>query len=101
MIEAFAGIAILCATSKVAGLQNSIAVDKVRKRNCRCSIFQLDLTNFKTVPSWNNGWTRHSFYGFTLPQFAEQQVGRGRSEDFPVILSLCEVTVFQKVTRSF
>ena len=45
MIEVFAGIAILCATSKAAGLQNSIAVDKLRKRNCRCSIFQLDLVN--------------------------------------------------------
>ena len=45
MIEVFAGIAILCATTKAAGLQNSIAVDQLRKRNASASIFQLDLTD--------------------------------------------------------
>ena len=43
MLEIFAGMAVLCATSKSAGLANSIAVDKIRKRSCRSSIFQLDL----------------------------------------------------------
>ena len=43
MLEIFAGMAVLCETSKSAGLANSIAVDKIRKRSCRSSIFQLDL----------------------------------------------------------
>ena len=45
MIEVFAGAAVLCATSKAAGLSGSIAVDKVRKRSARCSIFQLNLVD--------------------------------------------------------
>ena len=45
MIEVFAGTAVLCATSKAAGLSGSIAVDKVRKRSARCSIFQLNLVD--------------------------------------------------------
>ena len=36
-------MAVLCATSKAAGLANSIAVDKIRKRSARSSFFQLDL----------------------------------------------------------
>ena len=36
MIEVFAGAAVLCATSKAAGLSGSIA---------RCSIFQLNLVD--------------------------------------------------------
>ena len=43
MLEVFAGMAVLCATSKAAGLANSIAVDKIRKRSARSSFFQLDL----------------------------------------------------------
>eukprot|EP00435_Cladocopium_sp_Y103_P058226 s2737_g20.t1 len=45
MVEVFAGIAILCATAKQAGLNSSIAVDKTRKRASRCTILQLDLCN--------------------------------------------------------
>lgn len=47
MIEIFAGIAVLCSVSKQLGLQNSIAVDKERKRGARSSTFQLDLTQPK------------------------------------------------------
>ena len=47
MIEIFAGTAVLCSVSKQLGLQNSIAVDKERKRGARSSIFQLDLTQPK------------------------------------------------------
>ena len=43
MLEILAGVAVLCATSKAAGLVNSIAVDKIRKRSSRSSIFQFDL----------------------------------------------------------
>ena len=43
MIEIFAGSAVLCAVSKQAGLASSIAIDKVRKKSARSSIFQLDL----------------------------------------------------------
>eukprot|EP00435_Cladocopium_sp_Y103_P033072 s2564_g8.t1 len=45
MVEVFSGIAILCATAKQAGMSSSIAVDKIRKRACRCTILQLDLCN--------------------------------------------------------
>ena len=44
MVEVFAGAAVLCAVAKGAGLEASIAVDKVRKRTCRTSVVQLDLT---------------------------------------------------------
>ena len=43
MIEIFAGSAVLCAVAKQAGMTSSIAVDKVKKRSARSSIFQLDL----------------------------------------------------------
>ena len=43
MIEVFAGAAVLCSVAKQFGLKNSIAVDKVRKRNARSTIYQLDL----------------------------------------------------------
>lgn len=44
MIEVYAGSAVLCAVAKGAGLESSIAIDKIRKRTARTSIFQLDLT---------------------------------------------------------
>ena len=43
MIEVFAGAAVLCSAAKQFGLKNTIAVDKVRKRNARSTIYQLDL----------------------------------------------------------
>lgn len=43
MVEIFAGGATLTAMAKSCGLANSIAVDKVKKRNCRASIIQLNL----------------------------------------------------------
>ena len=43
MIEIFAGAAVLCAVSKQAGLVSSIAIDKVKKKSARSSIYQLDL----------------------------------------------------------
>ena len=43
MIEVFAGAAVLCSVAKQFGLKNSIAVDKVRKRSARSTIYQLDL----------------------------------------------------------
>ena len=45
MIEIFAGVAILCATAKQAGMGSSIAIDKVKKKSARSSIIQLDLCN--------------------------------------------------------
>lgn len=47
MIEIFAGSAVLCAVAKQAGLSSSIAIDKVKKKNSRSTIFQLDLLNNK------------------------------------------------------
>lgn len=44
MLEVFAGCAILCAVAKQRGLSSSIAIDKLRKRSARSTIFQLDLT---------------------------------------------------------
>ena len=32
MVEIFAGIAILCATAKQAGMSSSLAVDKLKKK---------------------------------------------------------------------
>lgn len=46
MLELFAGGAVLTAMAKSFGLTNSIAVDKVKRKNCRASIIQLDLLNF-------------------------------------------------------
>ena len=43
MIEIFAGAAVLCSVAKQLGMRNSIAVDKVKKRNARSTIYQLDL----------------------------------------------------------
>eukprot|EP00435_Cladocopium_sp_Y103_P038332 s3870_g10.t1 len=43
MIEVFAGAAVLCAVSKQAGLLSSIAIDKVKKKSARSTIFQMDL----------------------------------------------------------
>lgn len=43
MIELFAGGAVLTAMAKSCGLQSSLAIDKVKRRNCRASIIQLDL----------------------------------------------------------
>ena len=43
MIEVFAGAAVLCSVAKQFRLKNSISVDKVRKRNARSTIYQLDL----------------------------------------------------------
>ncbi len=43
MIEIFAGAAVLCSVAKQLGMKNSIAVDKVKKRNARSTIYQLDL----------------------------------------------------------
>ena len=45
MVEIFAGIAILCATAKQAGMSSSLAVDKLKKKACRSTILQLDLCN--------------------------------------------------------
>ena len=42
MIEVFAGGAVLSSVSKQFGL-GSIAIDKVKKANARCTIYQLDL----------------------------------------------------------
>ena len=47
MIEVFAGSAVLCAVAKQAGLSCSIAIDKVKKKSARSTIFQLDLLNSK------------------------------------------------------
>ena len=47
MIEIFAGSAVLCAVAKQAGLSSSIAIDKVKKKHARSTIFQLDLLNNK------------------------------------------------------
>ncbi len=44
MIEVFAGAAVLCSVAKQHGMHGSIAVDKIRKKNARSSIFTLDLT---------------------------------------------------------
>ena len=44
MIEVFAGTAVLSSVAKQFGLVSSLAVDKVRKRGARSTIFQLDLT---------------------------------------------------------
>eukprot|EP00435_Cladocopium_sp_Y103_P041156 s1982_g11.t1 len=43
MIEVFAGAAVLCAVSKQAGLAASIAIDKIKKKSARSTIFQMDL----------------------------------------------------------
>ena len=43
MIEVFAGAAVLCSVAKQFGLKSSIAVDKIKKRNARSTIYQLDL----------------------------------------------------------
>ena len=46
MVEIFAGIAILCATAKQAGMSSSLetlAVDKLKKKACRSTIPQLQL----------------------------------------------------------
>ena len=45
MAEVFAGVAILCATAKQAGLTSSIAVDKTRKKATCSTILQLDPCN--------------------------------------------------------
>lgn len=47
MIEIFAGSAVLCAVAKQAGLTCSMAIDKVKKKSSRSTIFQLDLLNSK------------------------------------------------------
>ena len=47
MIEVFAGSAVLCAVAKQAGLSSSMAIDKVKKKSARSTIFQLDLLNKK------------------------------------------------------
>ena len=44
MIEVFAGVAVLSSIAKQYGLVSSLAVDKVKKRGARSTIFQLDLT---------------------------------------------------------
>lgn len=44
MIEVFAGTAVLCSIAKQYGLVSSLAIDKVKKRGARSTIFQLDLT---------------------------------------------------------
>ena len=44
MIEVFAGTAVLCSIAKQFGLVSSLAIDKVKKRGARSTIFQLDLT---------------------------------------------------------
>ena len=43
MLEIFAGGAVLCSVAKQYGLTGSMAIDKVRKRSARSTIFQLDL----------------------------------------------------------
>jgi hypothetical protein len=42
MIEVFAGGAVLTSVAKQYGL-GGMGVDKVRKQNARCTIYQLDL----------------------------------------------------------
>lgn len=44
MIEVFAGAAVLCSVARQHGMHGSIAVDKLREKNARSSIFTLDLT---------------------------------------------------------
>ena len=44
MIEVFAGTAVLCSIAKQYGLVSSLAIDKVKKKGSRSTIFQLDLT---------------------------------------------------------
>lgn len=43
MIEIFAGSAVLCSIAKQGGLSGSLAIDKVRLKNARSSIMQLNL----------------------------------------------------------
>lgn len=47
MIEVFAGSAVLCSVTKQAGLSASIAIEKVKQKTSRSTIFQLDLLNSK------------------------------------------------------
>lgn len=42
MVEVFAGGAVLTSVAKQFGL-GGMAIDKVRKQNARCTIYQLDL----------------------------------------------------------
>ena len=70
--EVFAGMAVLCVTSKATGLANSIAVDKIRKRS-----------------------------GYTWPQFSELQIEHGKSDGSQVIPNLCIPMSGQKVFLIF
>lgn len=43
MIEVFSGTATLCSVSKFYGMENSIALDKIKKKGSRAIVFVLDL----------------------------------------------------------
>lgn len=90
MIEVFAGVAILCATAKQAGLASSIAVDKLRKKACRSTILQLDLCN-KQHQSFLERWLQSSLLVWVhlAPVCGTALV---TSDAFLVIRSSCEAT---------
>ena len=90
MIEVFAGVAILCATAKQAGLASSIAVDKLRKKACRSTILQLDLCN-KQHQSFLERWLQSSLLVWVrlAPVCGTALVTSGA---FLVIRSSCEAT---------
>ena len=47
MIEIFNGTATLCSVAKQCGLNSSLALDKVRKKGARATIFVFDILNPK------------------------------------------------------
>lgn len=44
MIELFSGTATLCSVAKQFGMENSLALDKIRKRGSKTTIFIFDIT---------------------------------------------------------
>ncbi len=44
MIEIFSGTATLCSVAKQFGMSNSLALDKIKKRGSKTTIFVFDIT---------------------------------------------------------
>ena len=79
MIEVFSGTATLCSVAKQFGLDGSLALDKIRKKGAKATIFVFNILDPKDRDLCITGWNQILWYGLTLPQFAARAHERDKS----------------------
>ena len=80
MIEVFSGTATLCSVAKQYGLDGSLALDEMRKKGARATIFVFNILDPKDSELCITGSSRLLWFGFIWPLFVELVLERGKSE---------------------